>query len=100
VDERQRVSRKQETQVSNRFSARRHAGSGSGHRKHDMHTEETLIECKTVLSGNRQITIHEDDLKSLKYNAAIQDRSPMMHIRIAKENWVLIPETRFYELTE
>lgn len=54
-----------------------------------MHTDEDLIECKTVLKGNKQITIKEDVLKSLSYNAAVQGRSPVLHIEIGGNCWVL-----------
>ena len=57
-----------------------------------MHTDGELIECKTVLKGNRQITIKEDDLKSLSYQAAIQDRRPVLHVELGGKRWVLIPE--------
>lgn len=91
-DERRRCSEKQERTTAQAFGAKQHAGSGSGARKHDMHTEDSLIECKTVLKGNKQITIKLDDLRSLKYHAAIQDRDPMLHIEIGGERWLLVRE--------
>jgi hypothetical protein len=59
---------------------------------HDSHTDGALIENKTVLRGNRQITLKADDLKSLSYHAALQDRRPELHIRLDGKNWVLITE--------
>ena len=48
MDPRRRVSKDQERSVARRYGAKQHAGSGSGSKKHDMHTDESLIECKTV----------------------------------------------------
>lgn len=57
-----------------------------------MDTDEELIECKTVLRGNKQITIHLSDLKSLTYHAAVADKTPVMHIEIANQRWKLVPD--------
>jgi hypothetical protein len=96
VDPRKRVSAQQEKGVSKRYGAQLHAGSGSGSKPQDMHTGDLLIECKTVLPetliGKRQITIKMDDWKQLRYNAAIQDKSPVLHIELGKYRLVLIPE--------
>jgi Holliday junction resolvase len=81
--------------VAKRFGASLHNGSGSGSKRHDMHTDEQLIECKTVLRGNKQITIHADDLRSLKYHAAVADVAPVMHIELDKERWVMVPESDY-----
>lgn len=62
-----------------------------------MHTANELIECKTVLEGNKQITIKSSDLKLLTYQAAIQDRDPVMHIRLDGKDWVLVPEGDYIE---
>jgi hypothetical protein len=92
MDPRRRVSRAQEKGVAKRYGAKQHAGSGSGAKPQDMHTDDSLIECKTVLRGNRQITIKEDDWKQLRYHAAIQDKSPVLHIELGNQRLVLIPE--------
>ena len=92
MDPRRRVSQEQERGVAKRYGAKLHAGSGSGSKPQDMHTDDQLIECKTVLRGNRQITIKEDDWKQLRYHAAIQDKSPVLHIELGKHRLVLIPE--------
>jgi len=66
-----------------------------------MHTDGSLIECKTVLKGNRQITIKEDDLKSLSYHAAIQDLRPEMHIELGSnpvQKWILLPDGEYEEV--
>jgi Holliday junction resolvase len=60
-----------------------------------MHTADSLIECKTVLQGNKQITIRLEDLKSLSYHAAIADQQPVLHIEIDKQRWVLITESDY-----
>ena len=95
IDERRVVSAKQEREAAKRLGAKQHNGSGSGARAHDMHTDRELIECKTVLSGNKQITIKSGDLKSLVHQAAVQDLDPVVHIRVNDcpiKNWVMIPE--------
>jgi hypothetical protein len=66
-----------------------------------MHTEGSLIECKTVLPGKRQITIKEDDLKALSYRAAIQDRRPELHVELGSnppQRWILLPEGEYKEV--
>lgn len=95
MDERRRVSKNHERSAAKKLKAKQHAGSGSGARKHDMHTQDHLIENKTVLEGNRQITIKADDLKSLSYHAALQGRIAVLHVRLAGKNWVLITEDDF-----
>lgn len=95
MDERRRVSGRQERETARTLGAKQHAGSGSGHRRNDMHTKDHLVECKTVLEGKRQITLKADDLKHLSYNAAIQSRIPVLHVRLDGKNWVLLPEEDF-----
>ena len=96
MDARRRVSRDQEKAVAKTYGARQHAGSGSGSKPQDMHTKDLLIECKTVLPetviGKKQITIKISDWEQLKYNAAIQDRSPVLHVELGKHRLVIIPE--------
>lgn len=91
-DDRWRVSRAQERSAAKAFGATQHKGSGSGAKRLDMHTDEALVECKTVLQGNRQITIKADDLRLLRYHAALQDRTPILHVRLDGHDWVLLPE--------
>lgn len=98
MDERRRVSGKQEKSAAKNLKAKQHSGSGSGARRLDMHNDDSLIECKTVLTGNRQITIKSDDLKLLSYHADIQDKDPVMHIRLDGKDWVLIREGHFVDL--
>jgi Holliday junction resolvase len=95
MDERRRVSRTQERHAAARLGARLHSGSGSGSKRHDMHNEDALIECKTVVTGNRQITLKAADLKSLLYHAAIQGKDAVLHITLDGQSWVLIPEDEY-----
>jgi len=97
-DERKKVSGAQERAAARKFGAKQHSGSGSGSRRLDMHTEDSLIECKTVLKGNKQITVKADDLKLLSYHAAVQDRMPIMHIRLDGKDWVLMLEGDYLDL--
>jgi Holliday junction resolvase len=96
-DDRKRVSAKQERDIARKLGAKQHAGSGSGRDRLDMHTDGQLVECKTVLEGNKQITLKADDLKLLSYHSALQDRDPVMHIRLDGKNWVLIPEANYLD---
>jgi Holliday junction resolvase len=100
TDPRYVVSAAQEKSAAKALGAKQHAGSGSGHRMHDMHTADELIECKTVLTGNRQITIKADDLKSLSYQAAVADREPVLHVRLDGKDWVLVSESYYLELKD
>jgi hypothetical protein len=104
TDPRRKVSVKQERDVARRNGAKQHRGSGSGRRSNDMHTEITLVECKTVLDGNTQITIKASDLRSLAHRAALIDRTPELHIRLKaaapRRDWTLIPSEDLDELHE
>lgn len=99
-DDRRRVSEKQERGAARRLGARRHSGSGSGSKRLDMHTDNELVECKTVLEGNTQITLKAEALRLLTYHAALQDREPVMHVQLDRKCWVLIPEEYYLELRD
>lgn len=96
----QRVSRKQEKAAARTLGARQHRGSGSGAKKFDMHTDDTLIECKTVLRGKKQITIKTDVVDPLSYHAAIQGRAPILHIELDGKRWILLPEDDYVSMKE
>lgn len=91
-DPRRVVSQAQEKAAAKTYGGRQHHGSGSGSRPQDFSTDTHLFECKTVLPGKRQITIKLDDWEQLRYNAATQDRLPVLHIELGKYKLVLIPE--------
>jgi hypothetical protein len=101
MDERLKVSRAQEKGAAKRFKAKPHRGSGSGSTPQDMHTASHLIECKTILPetliGKGSIRIKVDDWKQLRYNAATQDRIPVLHIELGKYRLVLITEEDYAE---
>jgi hypothetical protein len=94
-DERRKASQKQEKGVAKRQGAKLHKGSGSGFRRMDMHTDTHLIECKTVLSGNKQITIKAEDLRLLSYHAALADVIPGLHVEVDGLRWIMVPEADF-----
>lgn len=96
-DERRKVSDKHEKQAAKNFGARQHAGSGSGHRQMDMSTETELIECKTVLVGNHQITIKRETVERLTKLAAISDKTPVLHIKLGGKMYVFVSETDWLE---
>ena len=100
MDDRRRVSRKQEKSAARKLKARQHRGSGSGSKRLDMDTPDELIECKTVLEGNKQITLKAEDLQLLSYHAALQDKGPRLHVRLAGKDWVLLPEMDYLELRD
>jgi hypothetical protein len=101
TDPRRKASGAQERALAARIGAHQHRGSGSGRRRQDMHTEIDLIECKTVLDGNKQIVLKADDLRSLAYRAALEDRQPVLHVRLKAAapftRWVLISEDEYEE---
>ncbi len=99
-DRRRVVSDKQEKQTAKRFGATQHPGSGSGHRRMDMHTKTALIECKTVLEGNTQITLKDKTLKELAVLAALEDHQPVLHFRLGGKNYVVLTEDDYLEMVD
>lgn len=95
-----RASQKQERGLAKRAGAKLHSGSGSGHTRNDMHTDSELIECKTVLEGNKQITLKASYMKEFAFNALIQDKSPVLHIELDGHRYVVIPEVDYLELRD
>jgi hypothetical protein len=65
-----------------------------------MHNDDTLIECKTVLKGNKQITIKLDGLRLVSYHAALQNRGPRLHVEIGEQRWVMLPEIDYSDLCD
>lgn len=65
-----------------------------------MHTAEELIECKTVLAGNKQITLRADYLRGFLKEAAMQDRRPVLSVELDGQSWILITEADYVELRE
>jgi hypothetical protein len=108
VDERRRVSGKQEKEVARRFGAQQHAGSGSGSRKHDSHTTSQidraissglLIECKTTVGAKKQITIKADDLLSVERAAIRQGRTPVLMFDVGGRRYACLTEEDFDEMS-
>lgn len=62
-----------------------------------MHTDDLLIECKTVLKGNKQITLRADYLKGLQRQADIEDRGVAVAVELDGKRWILQPETDWLE---
>jgi hypothetical protein len=99
-DPRRRVSDAQEKRVAKTLGAKPHAGSGSGSRPHDMHTATELIECKTVLAGNKQITIKDDYMDRFVFTALSADKEPVLHVELGKHRLVLISEAYYSDLRD
>lgn len=98
MDERKRVSLNQERKLAKRSGSRLHAGSGSGHRRNDMHNDDEVIECKTTLRGKKQITLKKDDLSLVERTAVSQGRRPVLHIELANRGYVVLTEEDYAEL--
>lgn len=98
--ERRRAADRHERSAAASLGASLHRGSGSGSKRNDSHTAQFLIENKTVLSGNRQITVKADVLRQLSREAGAQGRDPLLHIRVDGEDWVVIPEYVFVSLLD
>lgn len=89
ANDRKGVSSKHEKSAAKQLGARQHRGSGSGHRRFDMSNDTSLIECKTVLEGKKQITLKAEVLKALTRHAYISDQIPTLHIRLDGTDYVL-----------
>lgn len=63
-----------------------------------MHTATELIECKTVLKGNKQITIKDDYMNRFIFSALSADMEPVLHVELGKYRFVLISEDYFTDL--
>jgi hypothetical protein len=99
MDERKRVSQAQERRLAKRSGSRLHGGSGSGSQRNDMHNEDDVYECKTVLWGKRQITLKLDDLKLVERTAVQSGRRPVLHIDLAGRRYVVLTEEDYAEMT-
>lgn len=62
-----------------------------------MHTDEELIECKTVLKGGKRIVLEDSYLEGLYKTAMLQDRSPIVDCSLPSRDWVVIPKSDFLE---
>lgn len=91
MDERKRVSRKQEKHVAKSIGGRVQPGSGSGSlNKGDVRTADALIELKTVLQGKKQITIKHADLLQIEREAMVSGRVPVFGIRMGNRDYVML----------
>ena len=86
--------------MSKRLGAQLHKGSGSGAKEHDMHTSGELIECKTVLTGNKSITLNAAYLEGFLKKAWRQDRTPLLSIELAGRRWIMQLEDDYIELRD
>lgn len=62
-----------------------------------MHTSNELVECKTVLAGNKKLTLDGPYLEGLIYQAAVQDRGVVVSIELFNRRWILMPEDDYIE---
>lgn len=99
MDERKRVSRKQERAGVKRHGGRLQAGSGSGpNQKGDQRTSTELYEYKTVLRGKKQITIKADDLEENIQDAWAIGRTPVFGIRLNNKDYVILEADDYEEM--
>lgn len=98
MDERLRLSRQHERSSAGALGARVHKGSGSGNHRQDAHSDELLIECKTVLRGRKQITLKASALKQLACNAAIDGQIGVCDIEVDGRAYVLVPREDLAEI--
>jgi hypothetical protein len=107
LDPRRRVSGRQEKDSLKRYNAQGHAGSGSGWmRRNDGHTTEYenravdsgfLFEFKTVIGGQKQITVKKSDLEQVEKEAVLQGRTPVLQVEIAGRRYVILTDEDFQE---
>jgi hypothetical protein len=81
-----KASRKQEKSLAAKLHGRTTWGSGSGWAfKQDVIADEFLAQCK--LTFKKSISIQKKDLISLKEDAALQSRIPLMEIVFQNEGY-------------
>ena len=94
-DERMRRSRAQEARGAALHGGRRNAGSGNTPwRKNDVRVDrDYLIEYKRT--DNKSISIKLEDLETLRTNALLEGREPLLGIEIGGRDWTLVESTEF-----
>lgn len=90
-----------------RYQGQQHGGSGSGwSKRHDGHTTShsgraissgTLFEFKTVIGGQKQITLKASDLLSVERTAIREGRLPVLQVEFAGRRYVVLTEEDFLE---
>jgi hypothetical protein len=65
-----------------------------------MHTATELIECKTVLKGNKQITIKDDYMNRFVFAALSADLEPVLHAELGKHRLIIISEDYYNDLRD
>lgn len=101
----QRRANRHEREVASVFGGQVTAMSGAGWvRKHDVHTDMEVIECKTTQAASYSVKI---SLLDELYQQAIQAlKIPVLDIQfeerghIAPSRWVVIPEIDYLDLRD
>lgn len=74
-------------------------GSGAGWaRKGDGRTAHELVEYKTVLKGNTQITLKAADLKKITTEALVEGRNALLGFAVGGRNYVVQTEDQYEEM--
>jgi len=108
MDERRRVSGRQEKSGLGRYGAQAHGGSGSGWmRRNDGHTTKhedravssgVLFEFKTIVGGKKQITLKLEDMIQVERQAIKEGRIPALQIEMGGRRYVVQPDEDWIEL--
>lgn len=91
MDERRRASQRQEKAGARRHGGRLQAGSGCGRlQKGDVRTDDALLEYKTVIGGQRQITLRLADLRQVEHDAVVSGRIPVLGVQMGGRDYVVL----------
>lgn len=95
----QKLSRKQEKDTAQRYGGQLNPGSGNGtHRKNDVRTDSTSIECKITTKDSYRLTL--PDLEKAEFNALLDNRSMVFKITFAggsqPKSYVVIAEDDYW----
>jgi hypothetical protein len=92
-------SQAQERRIAKSYGGSLNSGSGNGtFRKNDVRSERFLHEAKRT-DNKASITIRRTDLRDLTRNALMEGRIPVLHFQIDKDEYVILTEADFQEMT-
>lgn len=94
----QKQSQKHEKRIAKTIGGKETAASGAfWSRKGDVRNESYLIEHKWT--GKKSKTIKSDELKKITNEAIMDGRTPVFGIHLDGEDYVIMLETDFMEIT-
>jgi hypothetical protein len=93
-----RLSQQQEKRIAKRVGGTLNAGSGNQwKRKADVREREVLWEMKRT--NAKSITIRLADLETVRKEAALIGRLPVLHIELGTRRYVIIEEDDYFDGT-